>query len=214
MVREVKRFKKGICLKRIAFADSRVQQVKGGLDGFGTSVGGAGTVLGPLLVVSGCSCGLCWRSGAALEPLRAVLGHSWGLCWRSWAALEALWAVVGRSWGPCWLSWAVLGLLRVVLGRSWGLYGRKIRRTWLLWTCAHFSSGSAICGLGGGPVPLLDLLLAVLGRSWGPRWRSWAGLGAYVGGLGASWGRRGRSWAYISGWSWDGSGPKSGPNPS
>ena len=35
-----------------------------------------------------------------------------------------------------------------------------------------------------GPGPLLEPMLAVLGRSWGLCWRSWAALGAYVGGLG------------------------------
>ena len=37
----------------------------------------------------------------------------------------------------------------------------------------------------GGLGPLLGPMLAVLERSWGLRCRSWAALGAYVGGLGA-----------------------------
>ena len=35
-------------------------------------------------------------------------------------------------------------------------------------------------------MPLLGPLCAVAGRSWGSCWRSWAALGAYVGGLEAS----------------------------
>ena len=68
--------------------------------------------------------------------------------------------------------------------------------------------------LGAGP------MLTVLGRSWGPCWRSWAALGAYVGGLepktakkvatmagarsaaggsvlSCSWGRCWRSWRLL-----------------
>ena len=77
-------------------------------------------------------------------------------------------------------------------------------------------------------------MLAVLGRSWRLSWRSWAALGAYVGGLGpllapmlavlaalgASVGGPGPSWAEK--WPWPeregdlagGSRPKSSPNPS
>ena len=60
-----------------------------------------------------------------------------------------------------------------------------MRRTWLPGKYAYFSSGSAICGLGVGLEPLLGPVLAVLGRSWALCWRSWAALGAYVGGLGS-----------------------------
>ena len=53
--------------------------------------------------------------------------------------------------------------------------------------CTYFLSGSAICGLGGGPGPLLGPKLAVLGR-----------FEAYVGGLGPLLGPMvavlGRSW--------------------
>ena len=38
---------------------------------------------------------------------------------------------------------------------------------------------------------------AVMGRSWGLCWRSWAILGAYVGGLGTLSGLSRRSWAGI-----------------
>ena len=80
----------------------------------------------------------------------------------------------------------------VVLGRSSGLYVRS-------------------CGLGVGLEPLLGPMLAVLGRSWALCWRSWAALGAYVGGLGLLLGPMlavlGRSWGFC--WrSWDAVGPK------
>ena len=93
---------------------------------FGASVGGLGTVLGPLWAVLGRSCGLCWRSWAALEPLRAVEGRSWGLCWRSWAALGAhvgdLGAYVGglgTFLGPMLAVLAALGAYVGGPGRSW-----------------------------------------------------------------------------------------------
>ena len=90
--------------------------------------------------------------------------------------------------------------------------------------------GAYVGGLG----LLLGPMLAVLVRSWGLCWRSWAALGAHVGGLGRSWGLCWRSWAAFGafvggpGPSWaekwpkperegdlaSGSGPKSGPNPS
>ena len=53
---------------------------------------------------------------------------------------------------------AVLGPLLAVLGRSWASTG--------------------------GPGPRLGPLCAILGRSWSLCCRSWAALGAYVGGLG------------------------------
>ena len=40
-------------------------------------------------------------------------------------------------------------------------------------------------------------LWTVLGSSQGLCWRSWAALGAYVGGLGLSWGLCGRSWVAL-----------------
>ena len=40
-------------------------------------------------------------------------------------------------------------------------------------------------------------LCAVLGRSWGLCWRSWCGLGTYVGGPGPLLGLNGRSWAAL-----------------
>ena len=65
--------------------------------------------------------------------------------------------------------------------------------------CVYFSSGSAICGLGVGLELLLGPMLSVLGRTWNLCWRSWAALGAYVGGLGPllepMWTVMGRSWS-------------------
>ena len=122
------------------------------------SVGGLGPFLVPILVVLGCSLGLCWRSwgplgayvgghGALLGHMLAILGRSWGLCWRFWAALRAkvcgpsvLGSYVGGL-GP------VLGPMLSALGRSWGL-------CWRSW--------------------------AVLG----PKLAVWAALGASEGGLG------------------------------
>ena len=46
---------------------------------------------------------------------------------------------------------------------------------------------SALSAYVDGLGLLLGPLLAVLGRSWALRWRSWAALGAYVGGPGRSW---------------------------
>ena len=100
------------------------------------SVGGLGPFLVPILVVLGCSLGLCWRSwgplgpyvgghGALLGHMLAILGRSWGLCWRFWAALRAkvcgpsvLGSYVGGL-GP------VLGPMLSVLGRSWVLCWRS-----------------------------------------------------------------------------------------
>ncbi len=96
-----------------------------------------------------------------LGPLCTVLRRSRGLSW----------LVLGRSRGLC----GVLGCLRGNIGFwdwSWGLLG----------------------GLGLLPGPMfvvLGRLGAFVGcpapswaRSSGPCWRSWAALGAYVGGLG------------------------------
>ena len=48
-------------------------------------------------------------------------------------------------------------------------------------------------------VPVWVVLGRSCGLSWGLCWRSWAALGAYVGGLGASWNLSGRSWAEAVG---------------
>ena len=88
-------------------------------------------------------------------PLCAVLRRSWGLCGRSWVALGAYVGGLGPLLGP----------MLAVLGRSWPSAG----------------------GLGPLLGPMLAILVRSRGlsrRSWGVCWRSWAALGAYVGGLG------------------------------
>ena len=124
---------------------------------------------GPLL-------GLCWRSGAALgsyvggpgpllAPMLAVLGPLGTYVGGLGPLLGPMLAVLGRSWGLCWRSWATLRAYVRGPRPSWDLRSRKIRRTWLPSKCAYFSSGSAICDIGGGLEPLLGSMLAVLGRS-------------------------------------------------
>jgi len=90
-----------------------------------------------------------------------------GLHVRCWAALAAS---VG-SLGP------FLGALWTILGRFPCLCGRS----------AHVGGLSALGAYVGGLGPLLGPLCAILGRSWSSCWRSWAALGAYVGGPGLSW---------------------------
>ena len=113
-------------------------------------------------------------------PVWVVLGRFGGLCVWSWTALGAfvggpgplLWpllAVVGRSWASVGGPGLLLGLMLAVLGRSWGSVGAVLGLSW---------------AYAGYPRSLLGPILAVLGRSWALCWRSWAALGAYVGGLG------------------------------
>ena len=40
--------------------------------------------------------------GSLLGPMLAAFGRSWGLCWRSWAALGALLGGPGPSWAEKW----------------------------------------------------------------------------------------------------------------
>ena len=179
--------------------------------------------LGPLLAVLGRSWGRCVRSWAALGayvgglgpllgPMLAVWGRSWGLCGRSGAekceehgylenvlisragARSAAWgSVLSRSWGLCWRSWAALGPYVGGLGLLLiGPYvANKCEGHGYLENVFISRAGAHVGRLGSGSGPKL----AVLGRSWGLCWRSWAALGAYVGGLGVSWGLSGRSWA-------------------
>ena len=105
------------------------------------------------------------------------------------------------SWGRGYVGGLgpLLGLMLAVLGRSWGLCGRpgaekcEEHGYFEKFICAYFSSGSVICGLGGGLALLLDPLLAVLRRSWGLCWRSWAVLGPLFAVLRRSWAALGAS---------------------
>ena len=76
-----------------------------------------------------------------------------------------------------------------------------------------FLQKSAYSGGGSAIWEVLGPMLAVLGRSWGLYWRSWAALGAYVGGLGNGSGPKlavlGPKWSVL-----EAIRAKSGPNPS
>jgi len=158
-----------------------------------------------MLAAWGRSWDLCWqfepllglygRSWASLEAsigdLGLHLGDTWGLCWRSWAALGHLLAVLGRSWGRCVQSWAAVGAhvgslhplsgpMLAVLDRSWGMCGRsgveKCEERGYFENVFISQTGARSAAWG-----------AVFSSPWCLCWRSWAALGAYVGGLGASW---------------------------
>ena len=157
----------------------------------------------PMLAVLGRSWGLCGRkyeehvyfenvlisqAGARSAASRAVLGRSWTLCWRSWAALGAyvgdlgpllvpMLAVLGCSWGLCWRSWAALGGVESLLGHMLAVLGRlgpkNVKEYEYLKNVIIFRVGARSAAWG-----------SVLSCSWGLCWRSWAALGAYVGGPG------------------------------
>ena len=59
------------------------------LGSFGPYVGGLGPLLGPMFAVLGPLGTYVGSLRPLLGPMLAVLGRSWGLCWRSWAALGA-----------------------------------------------------------------------------------------------------------------------------
>ena len=162
------------------------------------------------------------------------MARSRGLCWRSWAALGASVPVPGPSWGLCWQSCAVLRRASELCWWSWGALGacvgglglRNVRYMAKLKMCVFLKRERDLRPRG-----------AVMGRSRDLCWRSWAALGAYVGGLGplsvpmwavlgCSWGLSWRSGAAVgasvvslgtlsglSRRSWSGIRPESGPNP-
>ena len=103
--------------------------------------------------------------------------------------LEHLCAALGRSWSLCCRSWGGLGIYVGDRGP-------------LLWLCGRSCAalGASVCGPGPLSGPLCAILVrswvstrglgsplrslyAVLGRSWSLCWRSWGGLGCYVGDL-------------------------------
>ena len=90
--------------------------------------------------------------------------------------LGPLCAVLGRSWGLCWRSGGALGTYFVDV--FFLLYFR--------WTVDRNVDRQHVVGLGA----VLGPMLAILGL-YG---RSWAALGAYVGGLGCTWAALG---AYV-----------------
>ena len=136
-----------------------------------------------------------------LGPLCAVLGRSWGLCWRSGGGLgtyvgdlELLLGLYGRSWAALGASIGGLGCTWAALGAYVGDLGPLLGLYWRSWAAL----GAYVGGLG----PLVGPMLTVLGRFWGLCWRPWGVLGPK------------RSVLGLSGRSWEGSGPRSAPNPS
>ena len=150
-------------------------------------MGGPGPLSGPLRAVLD-------RLGSAL---RCYVGGLGSLLGPMFAVLGFMLAVLGRCWGRCWRSWRLLGLLLAVLSRL-GL--KKVEEHDYLENVLISRAGARSAAWW-----------AVLSRSWGLCWRSWAALGAYVGGLGPLLGPMlavlGRSWSLC--WrSWGVLGPK------
>ena len=173
------------------------------------STGGPGPLLEPLQAVLA-------ALGRLLGLMLAILGRSWASTLGPGALLAPLCAVLCRSWSLSWRSWPLLGVILAVLGRSWGLCGRSGAEK-----CEEHAYLENVCISRAG----------ARSAAWG---RSWAALGAYVGGLGPllepmlavlgrSWDLCCRSWAALGAYAgglaamlepkWsvlEGSGPKSG----
>ncbi len=155
------------------------------------SVGGLGSLLGPMLAVLGRFGPYVGGLGPLLEPMFAVLGPLGTYVGSLRPLLGPMLAVLGRSSGLCWRSWVALGTHVGDPRPSWDL-------CWRSWPTLR--------AYVGGIEPLLRPMLAVLGRSWGLYGRSRARKCEEHGYLEnmviSRAGARSAAWGSVLSWSW------------
>ena len=96
---------------------------------FGPYVGGLGPLLGPMFAVLGPLGTYVGSLRPLLGPMLAVLGRSWGLCRRSGAALGPYVGGLGSLLGPMLAVWAALGASECGLGTGSGRKAAQTRKS-------------------------------------------------------------------------------------